>query len=302
MNIAIRCGSCQATLKAPDKLAGKKVKCPKCGQAIAVPAGAVPAGAEAIVAASPRSPKPQPAPARPAAADKSAPSVRLPLLSFDELKVPSRLRRSIEKEVGSEKLIWLGRPSPESLLRKAKIGAVFGLVITILVAVAVVVLMNAIEGEMAPLILWGSAGLVMLTLALPMLTMPIWVRWLVNYRDCYVLTPTRAIVFDNEKILRAKAKPYTADRLGQRSLRINDDGSGSIIFGTEVVDFGTRQKRRKKDREGPRGEKITEITTTTWREKANKPVGFIDIHDVEKVEAMLRQVLNLGPPAAKDVD
>ncbi len=31
-------------------------------------------------------------------------------------------------------------------------------------------------------------------------------------------------------------------------------------------------------------------------------VGFIDIADVEKVEALLRQVLQLGPPASKDVD
>ena len=86
------------------------------------------------------------------------------------------------------------------------------------------------------------------------------------------------------------------------TLRVNQDGSGSIIFGSEVVDFGLRQRRRTKDREGPQGEKIRVTTTTTWREKANKGVGFIDIEEVEKVEAMLRQVLDLGPPASKDVD
>jgi len=205
-------------------------------------------------------------------------------------------------------MLWLGRPSPESLFSKAKIGMVVGLVITILTVVGVVIGQDKIAGlenvdpPIAVLIVWGVGGLILLSMGLPMLTMPIWVRWLVNYRDCYVLTSNRAIVFDNEKIFSAKVKSYTADRLEQRSLHVNEDGSGSIFFGSEVVDLGLRERRRTKDREGPGGEKIKVTTTTTWREKANKSVGFIDIEDVEKVEALLRQVLQLGPPASKDVD
>src|SRR5262245_16600570 len=129
MNLVIQCGACQASLKVADRLAGKKVKCPKCGQAIAVPAGA-----EAITAAKrPQQPVRSASPPTGGAAPPVRP-VRLPLLSFDELNVPARLRRSIEKEVGGEELLWLDRPSPESLLRKAKFGMVAGLVIIILLA------------------------------------------------------------------------------------------------------------------------------------------------------------------------
>jgi len=282
MPVSIRCGSCKASLTAPDRLAGKKAKCPKCGQAIPVPAGS-----EAMMAVSERSRREENGEA-PARNSKAARPVRLPLFSFGELKVPGRLRRSIEKEVGEEQMLWLGRPSPESLFSKAKIDKIAGL--------------ENVDPPIAVLIVWGVGGLILLSMGLPMLTMPIWVRWLVNYRDCYVLTSNRAIVFDNEKIFSAKVKSYTADRLEQRSLHVNEDGSGSIFFGSEVVDLGLRERRRTKDREGPGGEKIKVTTTTTWREKANKSVGFIDIEDVEKVEALLRQVLQLGPPASKDVD
>jgi len=44
----------------------------------------------------------------------------------------------------------------------------------------------------------GIGGLMLLSLGVPLATMPVWVKWLINFRDCYVVTPTRAIVFDNE--------------------------------------------------------------------------------------------------------
>jgi len=39
MPITVTCGSCGSMLRAPDTAAGRKVKCSKCGDAIAVPAG-----------------------------------------------------------------------------------------------------------------------------------------------------------------------------------------------------------------------------------------------------------------------
>src|SRR5215470_17903107 len=102
MSIPIRCEPCAADFKAPDQLAGKKVKCPRCGQIIRVPAGA-----EAIMVAG-QSRKREYGVAPAAGSPKAARPVRLPLLSFEELKVPGRLRRSIAEEVGDEKMIWLG--------------------------------------------------------------------------------------------------------------------------------------------------------------------------------------------------
>ena len=220
MTIPIRCEPCDADLKVQDRLAGKKVKCPRCGGIIPVPARS-----EAIMAVSGPSRKQANGAAPPDGSPKAARKVRLPLPSFEELKVPGRLRRSVEEEVGDEEMIWLGRPTPGSLFSKSLIGLVVGLVITIGTVVGVligkdkVLEIEGIDPSLAVLIVWGVGGLILLTMGLPMLTMPIWVRWLVNYRDCYVLTPTRAIVFDNEKVFWAKAKSFTADDLAQRANR-----------------------------------------------------------------------------------
>src|SRR5438034_894902 len=40
MSINVSCPSCGGRLSAPDNLAGKRVKCPKCSQSLFVPAGA----------------------------------------------------------------------------------------------------------------------------------------------------------------------------------------------------------------------------------------------------------------------
>jgi hypothetical protein len=45
MPIPVTCDGCGARFKAPDAAAGKKGKCPKCGQRIVVPAPAAPAAA-----------------------------------------------------------------------------------------------------------------------------------------------------------------------------------------------------------------------------------------------------------------
>ncbi len=45
MSILVKCAGCQTTMKAPDTTAGKMVRCPKCGEGVAVPAGGVANGA-----------------------------------------------------------------------------------------------------------------------------------------------------------------------------------------------------------------------------------------------------------------
>jgi hypothetical protein len=72
MALHVQCAGCGAKLQAPEKLAGKRVKCPKCGQPLAVPglqpAAARPAGdldleqllgAEAGAAVMPSAPLPR---------------------------------------------------------------------------------------------------------------------------------------------------------------------------------------------------------------------------------------------------
>ena len=49
----------------------------------------------------------------------------------------------------------------------------------------------------------------------------------------------------------------------------------------------------------PGGGKMVETTITRKQHTANKPVGFMDVEDVQAVEAMLCQVLKLTPRNAK---
>lgn len=60
MPVSFPCRACAATLKVKDELAGKRVKCPKCGQPTAVPAAAAPG--ENLL---PDEPPPAPPPAAP---------------------------------------------------------------------------------------------------------------------------------------------------------------------------------------------------------------------------------------------
>jgi hypothetical protein len=53
MPIDVSCGACGRAIKAPDKLAGKKVKCPQCATVVAVPAGAPAASSHMTPPASP---------------------------------------------------------------------------------------------------------------------------------------------------------------------------------------------------------------------------------------------------------
>lgn len=49
--IAVTCDNCGKSLKVPDKMAGKKAKCPKCEAAIPVPGGDGKSGASARTSA-----------------------------------------------------------------------------------------------------------------------------------------------------------------------------------------------------------------------------------------------------------
>lgn len=51
MAISIQCPGCKKKLKAKDELAGKRVKCPGCGQSIAISATQAPSGVAALAAA-----------------------------------------------------------------------------------------------------------------------------------------------------------------------------------------------------------------------------------------------------------
>src|SRR5215831_11304952 len=72
--IRVKC-ACGAAIAAPSRLAGKRVKCPKCGQPVALPA---PEPAIDFAAAPEPSPAPPPTPASPRAGEKRRPAAAPP--------------------------------------------------------------------------------------------------------------------------------------------------------------------------------------------------------------------------------
>jgi hypothetical protein len=309
MPIPMQCAYCQGKCSAPDSTAGRQVRCPRCGQILAVPA-------LAVAARVPHAPPPPAAARAPAAtrpvraAAKAPPAPRaagkqLPLLSFDDLKVPGRLRKKISTELGGEQPVWMGRPAPAALLRQAKLGMIVGL--ALLLPALGALGYGAVQLQENP-IPWpqvavgGGIGLILLLFfALPLATMPLWVKMLINYRDCYVLTARRALVFNNEAILYARVRSYAPDDLRQRTLRLdsNGEGRGSIIMGYEEVHTSGTTQIRTKTYKGP-GRTIKETTTRRVGDSvAHKPVGFMDVDDVLAVDRLLRATLNL-PPANRE--
>jgi hypothetical protein len=114
------------------------VKCPRCAAVIAVPGATDPDDAEPTPAPPP-APKRKPTPVRGERRDDAGEPADLPLLSFEELKIPPRIRKRIEDEAGGEEVLWIGRQDPAARLKKARVGvyagigmAVFGTIVLVL--------------------------------------------------------------------------------------------------------------------------------------------------------------------------
>lgn len=76
MSLAISCESCGQKLTAGEKLYGKKVKCPKCGTALAIPTPAASAAVSDIGDLLDDEPAPAPEPSAETATKKSGPKCK----------------------------------------------------------------------------------------------------------------------------------------------------------------------------------------------------------------------------------
>jgi hypothetical protein len=289
MPVRIQCASCQAGINAPDHLVGKKVKCPKCSAPVLVVAGMTPAPAAP--------PGPRAAPATAPARPRSAPSQpALPLLSFEELKVPPRMQRKIEKEVGEEQIVWMGRQDPGARLKQARLGPPIGLILLLIgLAAGGYIGHLAFSGDPGKktltLLIAGGVGGVFVLMGLPLLFMPQLVRYFMNYRDCYILTERRTLV-----IGFVSRKSFDAEALKDRKVKVRADGLGDIVMGYEEFETGgTFAGIRSKTYSGPSGKKVVSTIHRTATQTHLLPVGFIDVSQVEEVEKLIQQTLGLPP-------
>ena len=95
MPIEVNCSSCGAPIKAPDKLGGKIIKCPRCQERIILPEAAIPSEPEP---AAQEQPKPAPEPKQDAApTEEKAPEAKAPdrPKQAPQPAGPGRLRLSV---------------------------------------------------------------------------------------------------------------------------------------------------------------------------------------------------------------
>lgn len=116
MPIPVTC-ACGATLRVPDAVAGRKVKCPKCTGIVAVPAAAAATAAPRPATASAAASKKAPSKAAPAPKAPPAPKPPAHVKEFAELPDHLRDRARAELQKG-ETVVWAGRPHEPLLVIK----------------------------------------------------------------------------------------------------------------------------------------------------------------------------------------
>lgn len=247
-----------------------------------------------------------PAPAKPRrlsvvpAPEPAKPGPRLPVLSLEELDLPPRFRARIEKEVGTEEIVWLGRPNMQERLRQARLGPIFGIVLILLAPAALALLLIDTLPE-ARWVMWLFAiGLAVMLLAfgLPLLLLPLLVRKFSHYRPVYVLTRRRAIVFHNVMGISAKVWSFDPEALRDREVTVGDNGLGSIVMGYEEYKHQGRLRHKQKTYTSEDGKKklVVSELKRVGAHTSHIPVGFLDVDNVAKVEELLRQTLKLPAP------
>lgn len=314
MPIPVSCSSCQAKINAPDHLAGKKAKCPRCSAVLQIP-GSAPApvqtpnpGTKPVAATTPRAstsatapPKPRVKPAATTAPPVEAGSA-LPLLSFEELKIPPRYRRGIEKEVGEDRIVWMGRPNPQERIRQARLGPIFGIVLVLLAPAAGCLLLIEVPDENRWMLQLAAAGFIamLLLMGLPLLFLPLLVRMFINYRPVYVLLERRAVVFHNIMGFSVKVFSYDRAELQDMKVHVRENGLGSIVMGTEAYEHIGRLQHRSDTRTSEDGSRkvVTHTMRRVGAHTSHIPVGFLDVDEVRAVEAMVRHTLKIPAPGS----
>jgi hypothetical protein len=235
-------------------------------------------------------PAPEPAPAK---EKKGRPSK-----SFEKHKVPARIRARIEKEVGDESIVWMGRPSQEERLKQARVGMIIGIVFVLLTPAAFLLLLIEVGEENRWIMQLSAAGLaavLFLFLGLPMMLMPFFVRVFINYRPLYVLTDQRAIVYVNIMVFMGKVHTYDRDDLRNMKVQEGKDGLGSIVMGYEQYRHQGHLHHSRDTRTSSDGKRkvVTDKFERRGAHTSNIPVGFMDVEDVREVEAIIRRTLKL---------
>jgi hypothetical protein len=222
MPIPVIC-PCSAKLKVGDHLAGKQIKCPKCGSLIFVGSGDGPPGA----------PPPPPLAAAPAPAAEQV----LAESGYSD-KERERLEDTLEE---GEHLLWAGKPVPGAAFFAGWIFSsifFFGALVC-LICMAIVIGNNI-----------GGAGVVACVLFAVLFIAAGMAMPFLNRRRygliAYAVTDRRALAWDADWLGRVSAQVYKPAQLSKMGgMGTTAAGVGSLVFGRKVVtrktQHGTQQ-------------------------------------------------------------
>jgi hypothetical protein len=186
-------------------------------------------------------------------------------------ELETRVRSELQP---GERLVWVGQPRPDLVVRASCFLVPFGLVfggIAVFFIIMATTMMGGPANVGAPgfFRFFPLCGVPFVLVGLLLVASPIWLRRRAE-KTVYALTNQRALIWEPGLFGNFTVRNYTAAGLGHVSRTERADGSGDLVF-EEYVTYGT-------DGQG-------HGTASTIRR------GFLGINDVRKVEELIRLTL-----------
>ncbi len=280
MPIPLSC-TCGAKMKAPDHLAGKSIKCPKCQSVIKIPGAAVPAGVGAASAAAPPRPAPGKAPATRPSGVKGAPAVATMKITspIPPTEVPEHIASEAKREIEQgEKTLWIGQPVAKVLfLRRLWMSGVGLICIAVAVGSFLLLVMPLFSKPpdkgmeyiviLFPIV-FGITGICM-TYA------PFW-EFRRAGKTWYLMTNRRAIVHW-QQFFGISHTEYVPEQLLGHFHKSAGMGVGDVVFKTDVTIHSTLYQ--------------TNTTDYTARKVEKSYRGFLAIRNAKQVADVLSEAL-----------
>ena len=294
MPFLIKCGGCEAKMNAPEAAAGKKVKCPKCGNIIAVPPA--PPGGTGSVSRNPdtKPAKKAPPPVEEDEDEKPRPKAKKPTRDEEEPKkkaspddVLGELSDDEQEMVRSEvkdreRIIWAGKPSVKLMVMRSLPVTIFG---GIFLIASVIIFFSMRSGPAAGHDM-GAMGIlipaIFAVFSLGMLTAPFWAKARAG-RTFYALTSRRALVWKGGIFFGASFEEFSAMQMGnmkrQNSWMVG--GAGDLVFKEEVHITTTHHSGGYRG-----GRRYGGGTSQSVRIVQH---GFLAVPDVNEVERLIKR-------------
>jgi hypothetical protein len=185
-----------------------------------------------------------------------------------EGQVPYELQRLIEVELsGDERVVWSAQPIASHFARKGLPSVWFGIPWT---AFAIFWTVAAgwgtwKKGNFGWWLLFPAFGLPFILIGFGLLLSPFWMRRRAA-RTLYALTNRRALIVTLGRRGHVTVRSFEPERLMDLQRNQNADNSGDVVFTQDV---------------GYRGDRAKNVLD----------VGFLAIHDVKRVEEMVRKLV-----------